>query len=57
MGAMASAVFFLISWALSTGLQPVYNSFIWITYMGIGGVGLLSILDHGHRYILHRAPR
>lgn len=37
---MASAVFFLVAWALSIGLQPFYTSFTWITYLGISGVGL-----------------
>lgn len=38
LGAMASAVFFLISWALSTGLQPKMTPFVLVAYLGLGGV-------------------
>jgi len=40
---MASALFFLISWALSTGLQPQFTPFVYIAYLGIGGVSSPSL--------------
>jgi hypothetical protein len=44
LGAMASALFFLISWALSTGLQPKMTPFVLIAYLGVGGVSSLLLL-------------
>jgi hypothetical protein len=39
---MASALFFLISWALSTGLQPKMTDYVFVAYLGIGGVSSSS---------------
>jgi hypothetical protein len=43
LGAMASALFFLISWALSTGLQPKMTTYVFVAYLAIGGVSYLKL--------------
>jgi hypothetical protein len=43
LGAMASALFFLISWALSTGLQPKMTDYVFVAYLAIGGVSYLQL--------------
>jgi hypothetical protein len=43
LGAMASALFFLISWALSTGLQPHMTTYVFVAYLAIGGVSYLKL--------------
>jgi len=53
---MASAVFFLISWALSTGLQPRISSFVLIAYLGIGGVSLISSALRPHTIFSLSSP-
>lgn len=39
--AMASSVFFLISWALTAGLQPAFSTFVIVTYCVLGSVRLM----------------
>jgi hypothetical protein len=56
LGAMASALFFLISWALSTGLQPHMTTYVFVAYLGIGGVSSSSP-SHSTSYLTFNLER
>ncbi|AFR92243.1 two-component system sensor molecule [Cryptococcus neoformans C23] len=44
-GALASALFFIINYALTVGLLPTpFTNFDWIAYLGIGGLFTLPVL-------------